>query len=169
MFIDLSSPATARSALASRRARLAVARGRVLCLCDGERRNGSRDAPLPLPFIDESAAIIARRLIAHQALESAQQQALGLMAGYLPAVGVELWEGRSLVFRYSRLETPQTPAELRRLCALAIAAAEGEIELTLKRAIAWGAASLASQAAALEREAQVSGASNQQASRGESA
>lgn len=65
------------------------------------------------------------------------------MAGHAPAVIVEVWEDANLTFRYSRLEMPQTPAELRRLCYLALASAEQEIDSTIKRANAWGAAQFA--------------------------
>jgi hypothetical protein len=64
------------------------------------------------------------------------------LAGHAPAVIVEVWDDANLTCRYSRLEMPQTPAELRRLCYLALASAEQEIDSTIKRAIAWGAALL---------------------------
>jgi hypothetical protein len=104
-------------------------------------------------FIDEGAATVAWRPLERDALEAAQQHALGLLPGYPPAMIVEMWEGADLTFRYSRLETAQTPSELRRLCSLALDAGEEEIDVTLKRAIAWGAASLASQAEVLESQA----------------
>lgn len=104
-------------------------------------------------FIDEHDAVSSWRQLEHEAHETAHQHALGLLPGYSPAMIVEVWEGAALTFRYSRLETPQTPTELRRLCSLAIAAGEAEIDVALKRAVAWGAASLASEAEEMERGA----------------
>jgi len=102
-------------------------------------------------FIDENGAITSWLQLEREAHEAAHQHALGLLLGYSPAMIVELWEGADLTFRYSRLETSQTPTELRRLCTLAIASAEEEIDVAVKRAVAWGAASLASQAEEMER------------------
>jgi hypothetical protein len=104
-------------------------------------------------FIDESGVTSSWRSIEREADEAAHQHALGLLLGYAPAMIVEVWEGTNLTFRYSRLETLQTPAELRRLCYLALASAEQEIDITIKRAIAWGAVHLASQAEDMERRA----------------
>jgi hypothetical protein len=104
-------------------------------------------------FVDESGVISSWRSLEREAQEVAHQHALGLLLGYAPAMIVEVWEDTNLTFRYSRLETPQTPSELRRLCDLALASAEQEIDKTIKRAVAWGAAQLASQAEDIERRA----------------
>lgn len=104
-------------------------------------------------LIDESGAITSRRQLDQEGREAAHRHALGLLPGFSPAVIVEVWEGADLTFRYSRLKTPQTPAELRRLCSLAIAAASTETDIAIKHAVAWGAASLASEAEEIERRA----------------
>lgn len=104
-------------------------------------------------FLDERGAAAAWRAVEHDSDEFAREHALGMLLGYPGATVVEVWESAALIYRYSRLEAPQTPKELRRLSRLAIAAAERETDGRLKQAIVCGVASLVAQAAVLERRA----------------
>jgi hypothetical protein len=80
---------------------------------------------------------------------AAHDQALGLFAGRLFSDKVEVWEGARMTLSYSR-SIPKSPLELRRMCYLAIAAANDEVDAGSKRSIAAGAYALAQQAEVLE-------------------
>ena len=82
----------------------------------------------------------------------AHDHALGLLVGFPHADKVEVWDDTRLIFNYSR-SAAQTPAELRRLCYLALAAAAKETDLKIKQSIASCAARLAQEAEALARHA----------------
>ena len=87
-----------------------------------------------------------------QTEDEAHDHALGLLVGHPRAERVEVWDKSRLTFSYNRSEA-KTPADLRRLCYLAIAASEKEDNPTIRRTIASRAFSLAQEAEALERQA----------------
>lgn len=80
----------------------------------------------------------------------AHGHALGLFAVRPLADKVEVWAGKRITLSYSHRDEA-SPAELRRLCYLAIAAAKKETDPETKRTIAAGAFMLAQQAQVLER------------------
>lgn len=101
-------------------------------------------------FIQKDGALAAWRSFQGVNDGEACDRALGLLAGYPHAEKIEVWNEASLIFGYDR-SVAQTPAELRRLCYLAIAAAENETDLDIKRIIAARSFALAQEAEALER------------------
>ena len=118
-----------------------------------------------LPLTDETGAVMSQYRCyfvqkdglpaAWRAFESesdgeAREHALGLLVSYPHADMVEVWEDTRLTLSYSR-SASQTPAEMRRLCYLAIAAANKETDPKIKQIIASCAARLAQEAEALVR------------------
>ena len=83
----------------------------------------------------------------------ARDHALGLLAGFPHADKLEVWDDTALVFGYDH-SGARTPGELRKLCHLAIAAAEKETDPEIKRIIASRSFALAQEAEALERGAE---------------
>jgi len=102
-------------------------------------------------LIQEDGVCAAWRTFLSESDGEAQDYALGLFAGS-HADKIEMWDGSRLTLSYSRA-TLQTPAEMRRLCYLAIAAARKETDQKSKQIIASAAARLAQEAEALERRA----------------
>jgi hypothetical protein len=103
-------------------------------------------------FIQKDGLCAAWRTFESESDGEAQDYALGLLAGFPHADKIEMWDGSRLTLSYSRA-TLQTPAEMRRLCYLAIAAARKETDPKSKQIIASAAATLAQEAEALERRA----------------
>jgi hypothetical protein len=101
-------------------------------------------------FVQKDGATIAWHVVESENDGAARDHALGLFVGYANAEKVEVWDNISLILRYCRPEA-QTPAEMRRLCYLAIAAANKEIDAELRKMVASRAATLAQEAEALER------------------
>lgn len=103
-------------------------------------------------FVQNDGLPAAWRSFASESDGEAQDHALGLFVGYPHADKVEVWHDTRLALTYSRAAM-QTPAELRRLCYLAIAAAKKETDPEIKQKIASCASMLAQEAEALERRA----------------
>ena len=80
----------------------------------------------------------------------AHDHAMGLLIGHPLADTIEVWDMFGLTLRANR-PALQTPAKLRNLCRLAIAAVDKEDDLDVKRSIASRAFALAQEAEALER------------------
>ncbi len=100
-------------------------------------------------FVQNDGACAVRRNLQSASDEEARDYALGLLVGYPHADKVELWYSARLTLRYKR-STAQTPAELRRLSCLAIAAAEKEPDLHVRTMIASHAQVLAQEAENIE-------------------
>ena len=101
-------------------------------------------------FFEKDGAPASWRAFTSTSEKGARDRALGLLVGHPQAARVELWEQSRLAFSYSKAAA-QTPAELRRLCELALEAATKEDEPAMRRRIVSGAAWLAQEAEALER------------------
>ena len=103
-------------------------------------------------FIQKDGGIAAWRAFESECDGEAHDHALGLLVGYPHANKVEVWDSSRQTLNYSR-SAAQSPAELRRLCYLAIAAANKEPDLKIKQLIASRATMMAQEAEALERQA----------------
>lgn len=100
-------------------------------------------------FVQKGGASAIRRNLQSESDEQARDHALGLLVGYPDADKVELWYSSRLALRYKR-SMAQTPAELRRLSCLAIAAAEKEPDQHARNMIASHARALAQEAENME-------------------
>ena len=96
---------------------------------------------------DGASAI--RRNLKSENDEQARNNAIGLLVGYPHAVKVELWYSSRLALRFKR-SMAQTPEELRRLSCLALAAAEKEPDLNVRKMIESQAQVLAQEAESME-------------------
>ena len=103
-------------------------------------------------FVQKDGLPAAWRAFECESDGEAHEHALGLLVSYPHANMVEVWEDTRLTLSYSR-SASQTPAEMRRLCYLAIAAAKKETDPKIKQIIASCAARLAQEAEALVRSA----------------
>ena len=122
---------------------------RALPLCD---ETGKVMPQYRCYFVQRDGHPAAWRAFQSESDGEAHDHALGLLVGYPHAEMVEVWEETRLIFNFSR-PAMQTPAELRRLCYLALAAAAKETDLKIKQSIASCAARLAQEAEALDRPA----------------
>ncbi len=103
-------------------------------------------------FIQKNGFPAAWRAFESKSDEEAHDHALGLLVAFPHAERVEVWDEARLALDYSR-SAMQTPAELRRLCYLAIAAAKKEADPKIRQIIASCAARIAQDAEALARNA----------------
>jgi hypothetical protein len=103
-------------------------------------------------FVQKDGVSAAWRAFESESDGEAQDLALGLLVGHPHADRVEVWNDARLTLSYSR-SAAQTPAELRKLCYLALAAAKKEPDPKVKHIIASCAAMLAQEAEELERRA----------------
>jgi hypothetical protein len=117
-------------------------------------------------FLRKDGAAASWRNLTSEIENEAHDHALGLLVGHPDADRVEVWHQSRLTFSYSR-STAQSPAELRRLCYLAMEAAKKENDFAVKGTLASGAARLAQEAEALERGASLDRAEGSQTSASE--
>ncbi len=99
-------------------------------------------------LIDKDGAATALPPFSFESDGAAHDHAIGLLLGQPHAAKLEVWEGSRITLSYSR-SVAKTPAELRRLCYLAIAASKRETNPRARRAIAAAAYALAQEAEAL--------------------
>jgi hypothetical protein len=101
-------------------------------------------------FVQNDGATVAWRVVQSESEREAYDHALGLFVGCPAAETLELWDNKRLVFSYRRSDA-KSPAEMRRLCHLAIAAASRERDQEVKQTVASCAFALAQEAESLER------------------
>ena len=101
-------------------------------------------------LVQKDGATVAWRVVESENDGAACDHALGLFVGYPHAEKVEVWDNTRLILSYCRSQA-QTPAEMRKLCYLAIAVANKEIDGEIRKMVASRAATLAQEAEALER------------------
>ncbi len=101
-------------------------------------------------FVQKDGAAAAWRAFESANDGEAEDYALGLLSGYPEAHKVEVWDETRLTLDYTR-SAARSASDLRRLCYLALAAAQKENNPRIKQIIASCAVRLAQEAEALER------------------